>query len=80
MSTDKPYRDGPHKEPKTRDSYLKGASAGLLRKATMLSCNCRLCYLTLNPPLTFAMYESFGLNKIDKEAKQATHSPWHPFK
>lgn len=57
---DKPYRDGPHEE---------DTKSGLSKKMRMNNCACRLCYLCLNPPLTFALYESFGLDRIGKESE-----------
>lgn len=40
------------------------------RKATMKACGCKLCFLCLNPPTTFALYESYGLDKIWQEQKR----------
>lgn len=40
----------------------------------MKLCNCRLCYLCLNPPTTWALYESFGLDRIGPESKPMTHA------
>lgn len=57
------YRDGPHLEVKDRNGFYT-------QKNRMELCNCRLCYLALNPPKTFAIYESFGLDKIAIEHRQ----------
>lgn len=31
-----------------------------IRKATMKACPCKLCYLAINPPMTFADAEALG--------------------
>lgn len=66
----KPYREGPHIEYSiTLAMELIGTKPKFIRRWKMERCNCRLCYLCLNPPQTFALYESFGLDKIGKESE-----------
>ncbi len=63
---DHPWKSEPHVEIAPRDRRND-------KKLRMQECNCRLCWLALNATLitsTFAVYESFGLNKILKEQKQ----------
>ena len=40
----------------------------------MAECMCKLCHLALYPPMTFAIYRSYGLDKIGPESKPMTHS------
>lgn len=65
---DKPYRDGPH---------VEDTKSGLSKKMRMNNCACRLCYLALNPPKTWALYESFGLDKILKEQSSKIFNDKH---
>lgn len=46
--SDLPYRNGPHTEGCRLVSDLK-LSPAKLRERKMRECNCRLCYLCLNP-------------------------------
>lgn len=63
----KPYRDGPHKEVSGANFYT--------RRNKMELCNCKLCYLCLNPPQTYDDYESFNLDRIGQEDRvyKGTH-------
>lgn len=71
-----------HVEEPYHGPSLSKAKAASERKRRMKACGCRLCALVLNPPMTFAEAERFGLHmggfaEVDRtvEAMRVSYVP-----